>query len=82
MKKLLQVMVSTFMVGFIATLFYTFGLLSWDWYGIGLYSYESNLLLAWILIMFGTSFYYGLLIAILYPDEVKKRLASRKWHHF
>lgn len=71
-------MASTFMVGFIATLFYTFGLLSWEWYGTGLYSFEADLLLVWIVIMFGTSCYYGVMIAILYPEELRKKLASRK----
>lgn len=75
-------MASTFTIGFLATLLYTFGNLAWDRYGIGLYQYESNLLLAWIIIMFGTAFYYGVVFAVLYPEELKKRLSGGKWHHF
>lgn len=82
MNRLHKVMMSTATIGFIALLFYTFGLLSWGWFGIGLYSFESDLLLAWIGVMFGTSIYYGITMAILYPEEVKKRWMGRKWHHF
>ncbi len=82
MKKLQKMMQSAFTIGFIAALVYTFGLLSWEWYGTGLYAHESNLLLVWIIIMFGTAFYYGIMMVILYPDQVKKNITARKWHHF
>lgn len=82
MKKLQRMMTSAFVIGFISVLFYSFGLLSREWYGTGLYAYESSLLLVWIIIMFGTAFYYGLVMVILYPDEVRKSIASKKRHHF
>ncbi len=81
MKKLQKVMASTFIVGTLATLLYTLGLLSWEYYGIGLYWYEAALLVGWMLIMYGTSLYYGILIAVLYPEELKKKFAARKFHH-
>jgi hypothetical protein len=73
MRKLRLVTAVTFTLGLIGLLFLTFGQLAWNFYGIGLYPNEASLLIAWIMLMFGTAFYYGIMNAILYTDAVKKR---------
>jgi hypothetical protein len=73
MKKLHIVTGTTFILGLFGLLFFTFGQLTRYWYGVGLYQNESLLLLAWIMLMFGTAFYYSILNAVLYPQDMKKK---------
>lgn len=82
MKKLRYVTATTFSLGLIGLLFLTFGQLAWNFYGIGLYPNEASLLTAWIMLMFGTAFYYGLMNAILYTDAIKRRWEKGKWDEF
>jgi hypothetical protein len=82
MKKLRYVTATTFSLGLLGLLFFSFGQLAWNIYGIGLYQNESMLLLGWIGLMFGTAFYYGVINAILYPESFKKRRESGKWDQF
>lgn len=82
MKKMMVVCATTFTLGLLGLLFFTFGQISWNIYGIGFYENESLLLLAWIMLMFGTAFYYGLMNAILYTDAIKRRWEKGKWDEF
>lgn len=82
MKKLRYVTAATFSLGLLGLILFTFGQISWNIYGIGFYQNESMLLLAWIMLMFGTAGYYGVMSAVLYPAAVKKRREGGKWDEF
>lgn len=82
MKKIRYITATTFCLGLLWLLFLTFGELAWNFYGVGLYPYEASLLIAWVMLMFGTAFYYGLMGCILYPEQARRRREKGKRDEF